>query len=366
MSNELPPEEGKKQQTHQARKMTYYIFAIVLGIWLYSLWADRVTPMSSEGRVNGQIIRISPQVSGPIASVEVTDNQEVTLGEPLVILEQKPFELDVQAAKLALQQSAQSFNADSEAIAAAKATQVAAQVKVENARLDNARKRALAKTGVISRATLDDSNASLETAEANLAQATAALRKARQELGPEGINNPQIQSALNKLEQATLNLSYTELKSPADGVVTNMKLAPGNYAGAGQPLVTFINNKHMWMTAMVTENSLANLEQGTRVKIVFDAYPGEIYEGEVTSIGWGTSGNGSLQQNTSDGLLNSPTGDVKSQRFPVNIRYIDLPEDIKLRYSGRAMVSFYPGQSYIGERLLDVWTWVWSYLSYVA
>ncbi|WP_054780441.1 HlyD family secretion protein [Enterovibrio paralichthyis] len=366
MSNSQPAEDNKQAQTNQARKTTYYIFAAVLCIWLYTLWADRVTPMTNEGRVNGQIIRLSPQVSGPIAKVEVRDNEQVKTGQPLIVIDPRPFQLDVTAAKLALQQATQSFNADSTAIEAAKAAEVAARVKLENTRLTNERNRALARTGVVSKSTLDDSNAALETAQANLAQATASLLKAKEALGPEGTNNPAIQSALNKLDQATLNLSYTELHAPMNGVVTNMKLAPGNYAAAGQPLITFINNSQLWMTAMVTENSLAYIDEGTAVKIVFDAYPGEVFKGEVTSIGWGTGGNGSLTEDASLGLLDSPTSDPKSQRFPVNITYIDLPDDVKLRFSGRATVSFYPGESYVGERLLDVWTWIWSYLSYVA
>ncbi|WP_434361965.1 HlyD family secretion protein [Parasalinivibrio latis] len=361
-----PKDNERVDSTRRAKKLTYYIFFAVLCIWLYSLWADRVTPMTDHGRVNGQVIRISPQVSGPIAQVLVNDNEAVHQGQPLVTIDKHPFELEVKAARLALEQSTQTFHSDSAAIDAAKANEVAARVKVANAHQHVERNRTLAQRGVISKASLDDSMASLETAQANLAQATAALQKAEQALGPQGENNPQIQSSLNKLEQALLNLSYTDIKAPADGVVTNMNLAAGNYAGNGQPLLTYINNHHLWMTAMVTENSLVYLNKNTKVKIVFDSYPGVIFHGQVTSIGWGSSGNGSLQVDNSNGLLDSPNGSPKSQRFPVNIKFVDLPSDISLRYNGRAVVSFYPGQSYIGERLLDIWTWVWSYMSYVS
>ncbi len=360
------PKEDKNEGSSQARKFTYYIFLAVFCLWLYSLWADRMTPMTDEGRVNGQIVRITPQVSGPVAQVLVTDNSQVTQGQSLVQIDKHPFELNVKAARLALQQTTQSFNADSAAINAAKATEVAARVKVDNARQHYERNKELARTGLISKADLDDSSASLETAQANLSQATAALEKAKQALGPQTENNPQIQSALNKLEQALLNLSYTNITAPAAGVVTNMNLAAGNYAGAGQPLMTYVNNSHLWVTAMVTENSLAHLKQGIPVKLVFDAYPGQVFTGEVTTIDWGSSGNGSLQVNNANGLLDSPTVSPDAQRFPVNIKLDPLPEGVSLRYSGRVTVSFFPGESYIGERLLDVWTWIWSYLTYVS
>lgn len=358
------PEPEAKDSISSAKKFTYYVFLATLCLWGYSMWADRVTPMTDQGRVNGQIIRISPQVSGPIELVHVSDNARVSQSQLLVSIEKQPFELAVKAARLSLQQATQTFHADSAAIDAAKANQVAAQVQVSNAKQHLDRNKELARTGVVSKATLDDSQSSLDTALANLAQMTAALEKARQQLGPQGENNPQIQTALNNLEQALLNLSYTNIEAPGDGVVTNMNLGTGNFAAAGQPLVTFINNEHLWLTAMVRENSLAHIKPGIKVKVVFDAFPGEVYEGEVSSVGWGSSGNGSLQVDNSNGLFDSPTNSQKAQRFPVNVTLVNAPAE--LRYNGRAVVSFYPGESAVGEFLLDLWTRVWSYLSYVS
>ncbi|WP_407333527.1 HlyD family secretion protein [Enterovibrio sp. 27052020O] len=351
---------------NSARRFTYYLIAAALVIWIYTLWADRVTPMTSHGRVNGQLIRISPQISGPISSISVVNNAEVKRGQPLLTIEKRPFQLNVESARLALQQASQSVNADSAAIDAAKATEVAARVKLANAKQHAERNTALARRGVVSQATLDDSLSALNTARANLAEAIAALARAQEALGPKGENNPQVKSALNRLDKALLDLSYTDINAPAAGVITNINLAAGDYAATGQPLLTYINNRHFWLTAMVRENSLVYIQKGTIVKIVFDAYPGEIFHGEVTSIGWGSSGNGSLQIDGNNGLFDSPADIQRAQRFPVNIRFFDLPDDVNLRYGGLATVSFYPRQSDFGEALLDVWTWIWSYLSYVS
>ncbi|ENM5779200.1 HlyD family secretion protein [Vibrio mimicus] len=355
-----------EKKTQSARSLTYAIFGFVFLLWVYTLWADRVTPMTNQGRINGQVIRISPQVSGPIASVNISNNESVSRGQVLVNIDKQPFELEVKAARLAIQQAAQSYHADSAAINVAKANEVAARVKFKNAQQHVQRNKALLEKGTISRSTMDDSEAELQSAEANLAQATSALEKAQQEFGPRGEDNPEIQTVLNRLEQALLNLAHTEVTAPNDGVVTNMNLAEGHYASTGQPLLTFVNKDSLWLTAMVRENSLAYLKPGVKVKIVLDAYPGEVFTGEVSSIGWGTSGNGSLQVNGGSGLIESPTNDPKAQRFPVNITFTDLPEDVQLRYSGRAVVGFYPDESYLGERLLDVWMWAWSYISYVS
>ncbi|HIF9250559.1 TPA: HlyD family secretion protein [Photobacterium damselae] len=370
MSDHSTPETSDKtpapSPVNSAKRFTYYLILITFSIWIYTLWADRITPMTDHGRINGQVIRISPQASGMITKVSVDNNSQVTTGQSLVTIDKQTYQLDVNSARLALQQTTQQLDADSAAIEAAKAQEVAAQIKLNNAKLHATRNMALAKKGVVSKSDLDDSLSNLDSAKANLSQATAALLKAEQALGPKGEHNPQLKSALNKLDQALLNLSYTDIKAPGDGVITNVDLAAGDYAATGHPLLTYINNKHMWLTAMVRENSLAYLKQGTPVKIVFDAYPGQIFHGLVTSVGWGSSGNNSLQIDGNNGLFDSPTGTLHSQRFPVNIRFTDLPENIKLRYNGRATVSFYPGQSTVGEFLLNIWTWIWSYLSYVS
>ncbi|EPN8463101.1 HlyD family secretion protein [Vibrio cidicii] len=358
--------EHSDKKISQARSFTYYIFALVAALWLYTLWADRMTPMTDQARVNGQLIRISPEVSGPISQVLITNNSIVKAGDELVTIDPRPFELAVKAAKFDLQQAAQSYEADSAAISVAQANEVAARVKVNNAKKNVERNRVLANKGTISQAVMDNIIAELETAQAGLAQASSALEKAKQEFGPRGIDNPEIQSVLNRQEQALLNLNHTKLTAPANGVITNMDVAVGDYAAAGQPLLTFINNNNLWLTAMVRENSLAHLKLGDNVKIVFDANPGEVYEGKISSIGWGSSGNGSLAQDASNGLMTSPTSSSKAQRFPVNIEFTSLPADLNLRYGGRAVVGFYPDESYLGERLQDLWIWAWSYISYVS
>ena len=355
-----------QDKTKQARSLTYFIFLAVFLLWIYSLWADRFTPMTDQARINGEVIRIVPQVSGPIASVHIANNETVEKGQTLISLDKAPFELEVQASSLALQQAAQGYHADSAAVQIAEANENAARAKVNNARRHAERYRTLLKKGTVSQAAMDDSLAELQAAEANLLQATSTLEKARFEIGPRGENNPEIQAVLNKKKQAMLDLTYAEIKAPANGVVTNMTLATGNYANAGQPLLTFINTDRLWLTAMVRENSLAHLKKGDPVKIVFDAYPGQVFAGAIESIGWGSSGNAGLQVNANSGLLDSPTASAVAQRFPVNIQFEKLPNGIHPRLGGRAVIAFQPGESYLGERLSDLWIWLWSYISYVS
>lgn len=92
--------EQSDKKISQARSFTYYIFALVAALWLYTLWADRMTPMTDQARVNGQLIRISPEVSGPISQVLITNNSIVKVGDELVTIDPRPFELAVKAPNL--------------------------------------------------------------------------------------------------------------------------------------------------------------------------------------------------------------------------------------------------------------------------
>ena len=75
-----------QDKTKQARSLTYGIFLAVFILWIYSLWADRVTPMTDMGRVNGEVIRLAPQVSGPVASIHAANNDEVSKGQLLSLI----------------------------------------------------------------------------------------------------------------------------------------------------------------------------------------------------------------------------------------------------------------------------------------
>ncbi|MGF1768355.1 HlyD family secretion protein [Enterovibrio makurazakiensis] len=350
---------------NKARRFTCFLLVFALVTWIYVQWAERFTPMTQHGRINGQLIRISPQVSGPISSISVVNNAEVRRGQALLSIERRSFELAAESARLSLAKVVKAFKVNSEAISTAKTNEVAARVRLAKAKQHTERNTLLARRGVIDQSPLNRSQLALNAAQNALSESTASLMKAYEALGQKAVNSLAVKSALNELDKALLNLSYTDIKAPASGAVTNIRVAAGDYATTGHPLLTYLNTDHLWLTAMVKESSLGYVDKGTLVKIVFEAYPGQIYHGEVTSIGWGSSGNGSLKIDSINGLFESPADIQYPQRFPVNVRFFDLPEDVTLRYGGLATVSFYPRQSEFGEALLDFWTWVWSYLSYV-
>ncbi|MDR0310643.1 MAG: HlyD family secretion protein [Acidobacteriota bacterium] len=96
------------------------------------------------------------------------------------------------------------------------------------------------------------------------------------------------------LEQAELNLSYTRIKAPIDGFISQRKVETGQMAQAGQPLLSMVPLHNIWITANYKENQLENMQPGNKAIIAVDAYGGRKFNGHVDSIAAATGARFSL------------------------------------------------------------------------
>jgi multidrug resistance efflux pump len=181
--------------------------------------------------------------------------------------------------------------------------------------------KALAETqGIRARADVAKTEADVKGAEAD-------LEKARANLGAPGMNNPKVKQALAALDQARLDLRNTEVRAPADGTVTNLRLAAGQYVTPGAPLLSFLENGPRWISADMRENQLGNVRPGQEVMIALDVMPGRLFHGRVNSVGWGVS-QGDEAPNGQLSTMPKEQGWVREpQRFPVRI--LVLPDEMK-------------------------------------
>ncbi|WP_243978368.1 HlyD family secretion protein [Vibrio natriegens] len=345
-----------------SRKLSIYIITLVLFIWLYSLWSDRVTPITSIARVHSYLVRIAPEVAGNIVDVNIKNNQVVRAGDVLFKIDARNYELAVREAQANLAIAGQTIGASTAAVEVAQAKVVDALAARNNAREQAARISELASRGVLSKSERDNAIEAKSRAQASLEAAEASLVQAKQNLGPEGNNNPQILAAMARLEKAQLNLQKTSVAAPSDGIVTNLQLTLGQPASVGTPMLTFIDPREIWISALVRENSLEYIKVGQTVKVVLDSLPGRVLEGEVYNVGWGTGDSNNIDANT--GFIRADTTSLNAQRYPVNIVFKGVPPNI--RYGSQATVAFYTEQSSLGEWLAGLWmriVSVWTYVS---
>ncbi len=267
-----------------------FAIAIVLVMVLVAGWyaaSDRYAPSTSKGVVSANVVQIAPRVSGRVTEIAMSDNEIVASGGLLFAVDERPFVIAVEKARAQLEQAAQSLDASSAQLTAAIANVAQARAAFENVRSENVRVQTLAARGQVSDASLDASQTQLLTAQAALDAAEAQALSAERALGVVGKGNPQMRAAQLTLEQAEYDLLSTRVTAPTRGVVTNLKLGPGQFVAAGQSALTFIEDDGVWVTAEFRENQLTGIDPQDRVTMVFDAAPGQVFEGAVQSIGWG-------------------------------------------------------------------------------
>jgi len=368
-SSEESTQENKtveeKKQRDPVKLWIGVIFVACMSLFVWHLLGDKYTPYTSNGRIEAFIVPVAPQVSGILSEVNVTNNQIVSSGQDLAAIDSGKYELAVLRAKAELQQASQTSAADISAVTTAQAKVTEAEANLRNSEIKGKRIIKLSKQGAASVSRADDARSKIEAGKARLASAQSELEKAKSLLGSRGKDNARIKSALAALEIAELDLYNTVVRAPADGIITNLTVDVGHFANPGSPIMTFISIKDVWVQADMRENCLRFIKKGDPVDLVLDAVPGQIFKGEVVSVGWGVSDSGA---NSLGGLATVQTTQGwlrQSQHFPVLIRFVDDETKGFRRAGGQVNVIIYTGNHPILNSLGAVWIRIVSILSHI-
>jgi membrane fusion protein (multidrug efflux system) len=157
-------------------------------------------------------------------------------------------------------------------------------------------------------AAVEEASKSIEAAQARVVQAEAGIKQAMANLqatrsAPEqmAVSRSNAQTALARvklaqaaLHQAELNMEYTEVKAPIDGMISQRRVELGQYVQTGQPLLAIIGLHDVWVTANYKENQLRHMRPGQKAVVTVDAYGGRRFEGHVDSIAAATGARFSL------------------------------------------------------------------------
>lgn len=319
-----------------------------LTAWLISIAAvsaivifvgyQRRHPSTDDAYLQGYVISIAPQVSGPVLQVPVVDNQAVKKGELLFEIEPAPFQLALDDANARLAAARQQFEMATSEVKAAESLIENRKAAVANFQDQFDRLGALVKQGAETPIQFETVTSQLQAAQANLNAALDALQRAQIARGTEE-TNPQILSAKSAVAMAALNLSYCKVFAPCDGWVTNCVLAAGNYVTTGIPVFAMVQSGTFWLSANFRETEVSKIQPGMRARVTLRGYPGRAFEARVQGTAWAI-----YQQSLAKELVPvvNPTIDwvQLAQRFPVRIDLIDPPADLPLRVgaSGSATI----------------------------
>ena len=329
------------------KKWTILVLVACIVLIGWYLRADRVTPMTSQARVHALVVPIAPEVSGTVTSVFVGNNQVVEADQELFRINEDQLRFAVQTAQAALDQAYQAQGAASANLDAARASLGSAQANAERSRLDVERMRRIREQdpGAISQRRLESAEASYALSQGQVKAAEATVQAAIEQLGEPGDRNAAVQQALAALDSARLNLVRATVRAPEAGVVTGVQLDKGNFAGAGQPQMTFIATHNIWIQADFKENNLGHIDPGDEVAVVFDVLPGHVVRGTVREVGFGVDvGNPPLGKLPT--IQNDKSWLRSAQRYPVLVDF-ELPRDrdgiTRLKVGSQATVVVYTG-----------------------
>lgn len=347
------------------RRTAFIVVVLAAGLFALSVVMERLTPSSSQATVQAYVVRMASEVSGRVIEVGVTDNALVVAKTMLFRIDPRPYEIAVAEAEARLERIGQTIGASTQAVESAQARVVQLQAERVNMRAQAERARTLFDRGVYARAKLDDAKAALGSSDAAVVGAEADLAKAREELGPQGNDNPQLKEALSALESARLNLLHTTVLAPSDGVVANLQLGVGQVVATGQAALTFIDAGTIWVAAAYKENSLEHVAAGDEAEVVLDSLPGSVFAMQVESVGWGVSNN-SVDPATGLPTIRNQSGWVREpQRFPVRLVFKDrFPRGV--RYGSQANVVIYTGDNPALNVLGRFWIRLVATLTYVS
>lgn len=254
--------------------------------------------------VAGNIVQITPQVSGTVVAINAEDTDYVAAGKVLVRLDPTDADVALGQAEAQLGQAvrqARTLYTNNQALSATlderKADMARAQADVDKAKDDLARREKLVATGAVSKEELQHAQNALTNAMNALAAARSNISGAQQQLASsraltEGTtveNHPSVEQAAAKVREAYLARVRCEIAAPVAGQVAKRGVQVGQRIQTGEPLMTIIPLDQVWVDANFKENQLREMRIGQPVRLHADIYGGKFeYRGRVVGLGAGT------------------------------------------------------------------------------
>ena len=352
--------EQKKKKSNFAKLINLVVLVMVLGglFWVvksyFNFGNDKYT---NAAQVESFINPINTRVSAYIKEIRFVEHQPVKKGDTLLILDNREILTQVGQAEAAYMAALASKNVTSQSVntasnnvntVGANVQAASAGIKAAKARLWNAeqnfnRYQNLLKDEAVTRQQFDQIKTEYESQKAQLEVQIAQLQsvvntKRSSELTVNevksriGLNDAEIKRVESALEMAKLNLSYTVITAPHDGIMGRRSVNVGQLLNPSQQVATIVDINNVWITANYRENQMENVKIGGLAKVTVDALGGKEFEGKITAISGATGARYSAVP-----VDNSTGNFVKvQQRIPVRIEFTDKNkiEDLKQLRAG--------------------------------
>ena len=256
-------------------------------------------------------------------------------GQILVKLDDRDYKVKLEQAQAGEKGASAGVNVSQSEIVAtsanintAKANMEAARVRLNLAQKDFARYQNLIADGSITQQQFDQAQAQKEAANAAYQATVGQYQQAVKQVGTTqsrlAVSNTGVTQHQSDVDFAKLQLSYTEIKAPATGIVSKKNVQKGQLIQAGQSLFSIVNENSIYVTANFKETQLEDIKPGLKVKVEVDAFPDQEIEGQVYNFSPITGAKGSLLP------PDNATGNFVKvvQRVPVKIKLTKISKEV--------------------------------------
>ena len=307
---------------------------------------------TDDAQVSADISPVIPRVAGYVMDVKIRDNQWVKKGDTLMMLDNRDYQLKVEEAEAALAiaqtnlSSARATTSVAKAnIATSRASIGTVEAQIEAAKVnlwrtakDYDRYNNLIKDHSITQQQFEQAEAAKQTAEKQLLILEEQKKQATQQTSAVAMQSDATASQVNiadatikqrqvAVDVAKLNLSYSVITAPEDGLVSKVNVQTGQYVQAGQSLFRIVHSETVWVIANFKETQLNKMKIGQKVVIKADAYPGHEFQAVLSSFSPATGSMFALlpPDNASGNFVKVV------QRLPVKIEFTDMSDSLVKR-----------------------------------
>ncbi|KLD74096.1 HlyD family efflux transporter periplasmic adaptor subunit [Xanthomonas hyacinthi] len=288
---------------------------IALAIWYFV--SGRWHEGTDDAYVQGNLVQITPMVTGTVVSIGADDGMRVERGQLLVELDPADTQVVLQQAEANLARSVRQVRGLFRSVQGAQAELSAQQATLQRARADVARRGSLVATGAISAEELAHARDQLATAQAAVSGSRETVERNRALIDDNGVaHQPDVQAAAAQVRQAFLNNARSAIVAPVSGYIARRSVQVGQRVQPGTALMAVVPLEQVWVEANFKETQLKHMRLGQPVELESDLYGGAVrYQGTVQSLGLGTGSAFSLlpAQNASGNWIKIV------QRVPVRI-----------------------------------------------
>ncbi|WMN15745.1 HlyD family efflux transporter periplasmic adaptor subunit [Pseudomonas piscis] len=261
-----------------------------LGVYAWHELYGRWNENTDDAYVNGNVVEITPLVTGTVVSIGADDGDLVHEGQVLINFDPNDAQVGLQSAEANLARTVRQVRGLYSNVDGMRAQVAAQKAEVQKAQDNYNRRKNLAASGAISQEELSHARDDLTSAQNALANAQQQLNTTNALVDDTVVSNhPDVQSAAAQLRQAYLNNARSTLIAPVTGYVAKRTVQLGQRVQPGTALMAVIPLDQLWIDANFKETQLRDMRIGQPVDIEADIYGSDVkYTGTVDSLGAGT------------------------------------------------------------------------------